>query len=145
MASTAKKPRGGQYCVAGWPNGKSCTNSQHTEGVSMHRFPLKDKERLNKWTAFVRRHRPKFVPQQYSVLCSMHFADSAFTVNAEVAKSLNMRRQLCPDAVPTVDSVQNFSTQGDLSNRDRRMVCTNYKHIFNTIFSYVGKQVCENV
>ena len=29
-----------------------------------------------------------------------------------------MRRQLCPDAVPTVDSVQNFSAQGDLSNRD---------------------------
>ena len=51
-----------------------------------------------------------------------------------------MRRQLCPDAVPTVDSVQNFCMQGDLSNRDRRMVCTNYKHIFNTIFSYVGKQ-----
>ena len=111
----------------------------------MHRFPLKDKERLNKWTAFVRRHRPKFIPQQYSVLCSMHFADSAFTVNAEVAKSLNMRRHLCPDAVPTVDSVQNFSMQGDLSNRDRRMVCANYKHIFNTIFSYVGKQKCENV
>ena len=61
MASTAKKPRGGQYCVAGWPNGKSWTNSQHTERVSMHRFLLKDKERLNKWTAFVRRHRPKFI------------------------------------------------------------------------------------
>ena len=59
-----------------------------------------------------------------------------------------MRRQLCPDAVPTVDSTQNFCMQGDftdLSNRDRRMVCTNYKHIFNTIFSYVGKQKCENV
>ena len=75
----------------------------------------------------------------------MHCADSAFTLNAEVAKSLNMRRQLCPDAVPTVDSVQNFSTQGDLSNRDRSMVCTNYKHISNTIFSYVGKPKCENV
>ena len=56
-----------------------------------------------------------------------------------------MRRQLCRDAVPTVDSVQNFSMQGDLSNRDRRMVCTNYKRIFNTIFSYVGKQKLENV
>ena len=79
------------------------------------------------------------------MLCSMHFADSAFTVNAEVTKSLNMRRLLCPDAVPTADSVQNFSMQGDLSNRDRRMVCTNYKHIFNTIFSYVGNQKCGNV
>ena len=36
----------------------------------MHRFPLKDKERLNKWTAFARRHRPKFVPQQFlNALC----------------------------------------------------------------------------
>ena len=47
-----KKTRGGQYYVAGWPNGKSCTNSQHTEEVSFHRFPMKDKKRLNK--AFVR-------------------------------------------------------------------------------------------
>ncbi|XP_046847779.1 THAP domain-containing protein 3-like [Xenia sp. Carnegie-2017] len=106
----------------GWPNGKSCTNSQHTEGVSVHRFPMNDKERLSKWTKFVRRHRPKFVPQQYSVLCSMHFADSAFTVNATVAKSLNMRRQLRSDAVPTIDSVKGISIQGDKSNRDRRVV-----------------------
>ena len=125
LATSAKKAQGGQYCVAGWPNGKSCKNSQHTDGVSMHRFPMKDKERLNKWTGFVRRHRPKFVPQQYSMLCSMHFADSAYTVNAEVAKSLNMRRQLCPNAVPTIDSLENMSTQGDWSNRDRRMVCIN--------------------
>ena len=81
LGTSAKKTRGGQYCVAGWPNSKICTNSQHT---GMRRFPMKDKEKLNKWTAFMRRHRPKFVPQQYSVLCSMHFADSAFTVNAEV-------------------------------------------------------------
>ncbi|XP_046863656.1 THAP domain-containing protein 5-like [Xenia sp. Carnegie-2017] len=120
--NSAKNRRGGQYCVAGWPNGKSCTNSQHTEGVSVHRFPMKDKERLNKWTKFVKRHRPKFVPQQYSVLCSMHFADSAFTVNATVAKSLNMRRQLRSDAVPTIDSVKGISIQGDKSNRDRRVV-----------------------
>ena len=126
LATSAKKARGGQYCVAGWPNGKSCTNSQHTDGVSMHRFPMKEKERLNKWTAFVRRHRPKFIPQKYSVLCSTHFADSAYTVNAEIAKSLRMKRQLCPDAVPTIDSIENTSTQGDLSIRDRRMVCKIY-------------------
>ena len=80
----------------------------------------------------MRRHRPKFVPQQYSVLCSMHFADSAFTVNAEVAKSLNMRRLLCPDAVPTVDSIVNVSTLGDPSKRDRRMVCTKLYNILDS-------------
>ncbi len=116
------KHRGGQYCVAGWPNGKSCTNSQHTEGISVHRFP-KDKDRLNKWTTFVRRHRPKFVPQKYSVLCSMHFDETAFTVNAEIAQSLNMRRKLRNDAVPTIDCFENTQQAArDIGDRDRRMV-----------------------
>ena len=34
------------------------------------------------------RHRPKVVPQEFSVLCLMHFNYSVFTVNAEVAKLL---------------------------------------------------------
>ncbi|XP_046858372.1 uncharacterized protein LOC124451811 [Xenia sp. Carnegie-2017] len=137
--NSAKNRRGGQYCVAGWPNGKSCTNSQHTEGVSVHRFPMNDKERLSKWTKFVRRHRPKFVPQQYSVLCSMHFADSAFTVNATVAKSLNMRRQLRSDAVPTIDSVKGISIQDDKSNRDRRVVSTKlYKLNYTSLYAQPG-------
>ena len=42
----------------------------------MHRFPLKYKERLNKWT-----HLYEDIVQR-----PLHFADSAFTVNAEVAK-----------------------------------------------------------
>ncbi|CAB3986902.1 THAP domain-containing 2-like [Paramuricea clavata] len=116
------KPRGGQYCIAGWQNGKSCTNSQPTEGVSMHRFP-KDKERLNKWTTFVRRHRAKFVPQQFSILCSMHFDEAAFTVNTGIAQSLNMRRKLQNDAVPTKDCMESTlqETQA-VSDRDRRMI-----------------------
>jgi hypothetical protein len=116
------KPRGGQYCVAGWQNGKSCTNSQHTEGVSMHRFP-KDKERLHKWTTFVRRHRAKFVPQQFSVQCSMHFDEAAFTGNTGIAQSLNMRRKLQNDAMPTKDCMESTlqETQA-VSDRDRRMV-----------------------
>jgi len=44
LATSAKTPRGGQYCVAGWPKGKSFTNSQHTDGVSIHRFPMKGKD-----------------------------------------------------------------------------------------------------
>ena len=48
--------------------------------------------------------------------------DSAYTVNAVIAKSLKMKRQLCPDAVPTIDSIKNMSTQGDLSIRDLRVV-----------------------
>ena len=123
VGTSSKKTRGGQYCVAGWPDGKSCTNSQHTEGISMHRFPMKHIDRLSKWTAFVRRHRPKFVPRQYSVLCSMHFDEVAFTMNAEIVKYLNIRRQLRPDAVPTIDLIGNTS-KGDVTSRDRRMVST---------------------
>ena len=29
--------------MAGLPNGISCTNGQHTEGKSVHTFPLKEK------------------------------------------------------------------------------------------------------
>ena len=31
--------------MAGLPNGISCTNGQHTEGKSVHTFPLKEKDR----------------------------------------------------------------------------------------------------
>ena len=30
--------------MAGLPNGISCTNGQHTEGKSVHTFPLKEKD-----------------------------------------------------------------------------------------------------
>ena len=78
--------------------GKAVLNSQHTDDVSMHRFPMKEKARLNKWTAFARRHRPKFTiqNQKYCALCSTHFADSAYTVNAEIAKSLKMKDSYAP-------------------------------------------------
>ena len=66
------------------------------------------------------------VPQQFSVLCLMHFACSVFIVDAEAAKLLlEMRRKLYPDSVPTINSIRNMSTQGDFSNWDRRMECTN--------------------
>ena len=52
----------------------------------------------------------------------MHFADSAFTVNVAVAKSLNMKLQLRSESVPTVDSVEGTSTEGDESNCDCRVV-----------------------
>ena len=47
-------------------------------------------------------------------------------MNAEVVKALNTKRQLCPKAVPTIDSIENNSTQSELSNKDGGMVCTNF-------------------
>lgn len=65
----------------------------------------------------------------------MQFADSAFTVNAEVAKSLNMRRQLRSDAVPTIDSIE------------RRVIWTAGWYVQNytnkTTFAYICKHKRE--
>jgi hypothetical protein len=55
----------------------------------------------------------------------MHFDEAAFTVNAGIAQSLNMRRKLRNDAVPTKDCMESRlqETQA-VSDRDRRMVRT---------------------
>ena len=45
-----------------------------------------------KWKAFVRRHGTKFIPQQYSVQCSTHIADSAHTVKAISASTVSYRK-----------------------------------------------------
>ena len=70
----------------GQPRKAQTANIQREIGG--HCFLMNNIERLNKWTAFVRRHRPKVAPQQFSVLCLMHFTYSVFIVNAEVAKLL---------------------------------------------------------
>ena len=44
--------RSGKSCVAGTPNGISCTNTSCTTGISMHRFPKNDIVR-RKWVKFV--------------------------------------------------------------------------------------------
>ena len=58
MASNVeKKSRGGKRCVAGGPNLVSCGNSQYSDGISVHLFPDKEKDRARhlKWVQFVRR------------------------------------------------------------------------------------------
>ena len=69
--------------MAGLPNGISCTNGQHTEGKSVHMFPLKEKDRKRHlaWVRFVRRHRPKWSSTNSYFLCSDHFDDSCFKVD----------------------------------------------------------------
>ena len=107
MASNSQscKRRGGQYCVAGRPNGESCKNGQCTEGKSIHEFPNKQKDtkRYQLWVKFVRRHRPQWTSTNSSVLCSDHFEESCFTKNRAIALQLGMKMKLKPDAIPTVD------------------------------------------
>ena len=104
-SSSAPQPRGGKYCVAGGPNQATCTNSRHTDGISIHTLPDEEKapERRKKWVRFVRKHRPHFTPSRSSVLCSAHFEESSFTMNVSVSTSLGMKRKLTETAVPTVD------------------------------------------
>ena len=87
--------------MAGLPNGISCTNCQHTEGKSVHTFPLKEKDRKRHqaWVMFVRRHRPKWSSTNSSSLFSDHFDENCFTKNQEIAAKLGMKRKLKPDAV----------------------------------------------
>ena len=65
MADQSAIKRGGKYCVAGSVNNVSCTNTSYSPGISMHRFPT-DKSLCQKWTSFVRRHRPNFQPSKTS-------------------------------------------------------------------------------
>ena len=128
MASSTVEicPRGGKYCVAGGPNNISCTNSQHTEGVSIHRFPnaKKEPERHAKWVKFVRKHRPAWKPSETSVLCGSHFEDSCFQQNRQIAASLGMKSRLKHDAILTLDNANEVQqrVQQPLTNRERRKV-----------------------
>jgi len=88
--------------VAGLPNGISCTYGQHTEGKSVHTFPLKEKDRKRhqeSWVRFVRRHRPKWSRTNWSFLYPDYFDVNCFTKNQEIADKLEMKRKLKPDAV----------------------------------------------
>ena len=102
MTSKSSKPGGGQSCSAGGPNGLSCRNRQHTKGISIHRFPKNPKVR-KQWIDFVQRHRSGWKPTDTSILCSVHFEDSCYTMNHEIAASLGIKSILKRDAVPTID------------------------------------------
>ena len=124
MDSTSKscKRHGGRFCVAGIPNGISCTNGQHIEGKSIHTFPLKEKDgkRHQAWVRFVQRHRPKLSSTNLSFLCSDHFDESCCTKSLEIAAKLGMKKKLKPGAVPTIDlSLADTADTIDQSMTDR--------------------------
>ena len=125
-SSSAPQPRGGKYCVAGGPNQATCTNSRHTDGISIHTLPDEEKapERRKKWVRFVRKHRPHFTPSRSQVLCSAHFEQSSFTMNVSVSISLGMKRKLTETAVLTVDvaGIVVPSTEELIWERKRRQV-----------------------
>jgi len=54
----------------------NCT-SRSKPGITLHRFPLKDKERLEKWKLICRRSN-NWEPNENSLLCALHFEDDQF-------------------------------------------------------------------
>jgi hypothetical protein len=93
--NSGKRYRGGKRCVAGGPN---------LVRLSMHLFPKQetDHQRRRKWVHFVHKHRPGFRDTVSSCLCSAHVEDSCFDMNLALAKTLNMKRRLKGDAIPTI-------------------------------------------
>ena len=108
--------------MAGLPNGISCTNGQHTEGKSVHTFPLKEKDRKRHQALvkFVRRHRSKWSSSNSSFLCSDHFDESCFAKNREIAAKLGMKRNLNSSLADTADAIDQSLT--DRAKRQARLV-----------------------
>ena len=83
-------------------------NKSSSDGVSLHKFP-NDEVQRKKWIDPVKRHRDKWKPTEYSLLCSLHFEQSCFTADTILTQSLGLRKKkatLKPDAIPTLFTKQ---------------------------------------
>ncbi|XP_056092638.1 THAP domain-containing protein 1-like [Rhinichthys klamathensis goyatoka] len=71
-----------------------CSKRQvSSSALSFFRFPLNDKDRLQKWIHNVK--RKGWTPNKHSRLCSLHFTPDCIITAQE-------RNRLKPDAVPTI-------------------------------------------
>lgn len=118
MAAKTRKS-GGRYCVAGLPNGVSCTNNSLTPGISMHVFPKKHKT-FQKWISFVKIHRKNTEDiGPSSALCSEHFEKSCYTRISLDDLSIDNQAKRClqKGAIPTITNPKKAVTE---SERDKR-------------------------
>ena len=95
-------------CVAA-----GCSNTP-TSTINLSKFP-KDSVIRAKWVRQVRRTRTQWEAMEHSVLCSEHFTEDCFEVNAALAQSFGMlkRRRLKEGAIPMIferRSVERAST-----------------------------------
>ena len=65
---------------------------------------IRKKNRHMQWVRIVRRHRPNWSPSSQSILCSIHFDNSSYTMRRDVAASLGIKSILTSDAIPTIDA-----------------------------------------
>ena len=134
MASQQTKKRGGLYCACGGPGGISCTNSTRTPGISMHKFPRKEKkpQEYKLWVQFVRKHRLNFTPTNSSAICSAHFETSCYPMRYSLGIPSPLKPKamyLKPGSVPTKDTVlpQDIPTSG-IARRRRQVTFTLILH-----------------
>ncbi|XP_025200772.1 THAP domain-containing protein 2-like [Melanaphis sacchari] len=82
----------------------NCASSSDVrKDLSFHKFPLKDKERLQKWVHAVR--RKDFKPSSNTTLCSLHFNETDF-----YSAVVSGKKMLIKSAVPTVFDFPNHLT-----------------------------------
>ncbi len=120
-----REQKGGKYCVCGDPGLRSCTNTYHVEGISMHKFPENEEQRKI-WIKFVQRHRPNFFPSSSSVICSAHFEKSCFATGYQLGVPDELKpkaRYLIQGSVPTKDTVI-LEEMPSTSRAKRRVRCT---------------------
>ena len=128
MEESKRKPvrKGRRYCVAGSPNGESCTNTQYTPGISTHLFPLEPSVRAQ-WVKFVRRHRVDFGEPvgKFASVCSSHIEQSCFANSLAYSlpgmEGIKIKRNLIPGSIPTRDTVLPEGPQV-LGERQKRQV-----------------------
>ena len=93
-------------CVVGCSSGKNKCFSQGKNDISLHKFPLADKELLNKWTQRI--SRQSFTPTKFSRVCSLHFEKDDFEdkrkdqdTKRRNKRGCLSRRLLRPNAIPS--------------------------------------------
>lgn len=116
----------GRYCVAGYPNKRSCKNTSILRVSKMYEFP-KDPQLRAKWAKFVQRNRPNFSvppPGKSVSLCSAHFKDfNRPRLSLERMEHLKFSQRLIPGSVPTEDKEQTCTKEKQqMSTREQRHV-----------------------
>ena len=137
MASSAKRAKRGKFCVCGGPGMRSCTNTYHVDGISMHKFP-ENEEHRKLWVKFVRRHRPDFAATSSSFICSAHFDKACFATRYLVGVPDEVKprsRYLLQGSVPTKDTVTQEEKPATL--REKRLVRLLLIHSYIQIHSYI--------
>ncbi|KAI5102212.1 putative D-tyrosyl-tRNA(Tyr) deacylase 2 [Silurus meridionalis] len=118
----------------------SCNNYngplERTLGLTFHRFPFDDPERLNRWIRSLR--RTNWRPRPRSVVCSTHFTEDCFEQSgASVC--------LKPHAVPTLllctsqDKEDASAVMADRSGFSEAAVGSNTQHAFFSKYDAVEK------